>query len=246
MERSLPFFRKFRTDRNFYGLLAMPENCFYIVDTDYHVIKLVQFILMKQKFFFCINISKFESDFDTSLIDNNNCHEFGCIPKSVKYIMLDSDPGMHLTRIIASPASHNDILKTNLILLQKLLHSLEQVVGEFEEQENRRFHDQIQGLNEFKDFVKATNPNDENIDDFVEQEISLRSSAVNRSRPYRDSIINLLTDIDYQKNDVKEIILEKIECLEFGRSDYINADKKKMFLSDIFKKTLASTLLLHR
>jgi hypothetical protein len=197
---------------------------------------------MKQKFFFCINISKFESEKDTSNIDNNNCHEFGCIPKAVKHIKLDADPGMHLTKIVDSHSPPDPILRSNLLLLQKILHVLEKIVDEFEEQEKRRFRDEINGFIELKEFVKLTIPNDENIDNFVDWEIEIRNNAIRRARPFKSDIINLLINVNYRKDDAKKIIEEKINSLEFGKLDYVNTNWKKIFLSDVFKKTLLSVL----
>lgn len=224
--------------KDLYGLLNSQDNSFYIVGENYHVIKIVQMLLIKQKFLYCINISKLPGIEEMEKINNDNCHEFGVSAPMIKNIRFDSDPGMYGCKITKSKKPHNKILAKNLVCLQNLVGPIEKFFNDFEKKEQQRYQDEIAGLLELKDFMETLMPGDSVHAEFVNIEINERERSIRRSRPLKSDILKIIMSVDFYNNNAMHELREKIENFQAKDQEYMSNTADKVFLSDIVKKLL--------
>jgi len=221
---------------NLYGLLNSQDNSFYIVSENYHVIKMMQMLLIKQKFLHCINISKLPGIEEIEKIDNDNCH--GVSAPMIKNIRFDSDPGMYGCKITKSKRPHNKILAKNLVCLQKLLEPFEKFFDEFERKEKQRYQDEIAGLVELKNFMEILMPGDQIHAEFIQYEINEREQSICRARSLKSDILKTIMSMDYYSNDAKQELRRKIENFETKEQEYMFNTSDKVFLNEVVKKLL--------
>jgi hypothetical protein len=229
---------KFENKKNLYGLLNSQDNSFYIVSENYHVIKMIQMLLIKQKFLYCINISKLPGIEEIEKINNDNCHEFGVSAPMIKNIRFDSDPGTFGCKITKSKRPHNKVLAKNLVSLQKLLEPFEKFFDDFEKKEKQRYQDEISGLLELKDFMEILMPGDRIHADFIQYEISERELSIRRSRPLKSDILKIIMSTNYYDDNAMLDLRKKIENFETREQEYMSNTSDKIFLSDIVKKLI--------
>lgn len=234
-----------KTINDLYGLLNSQDNSFYIVDRNYHVIKMIQMLLIKQKFLYCINISKlpgFDEIEKTKKINNDNCYEFGASAPMIKNIRFDSDPGMYGCKITKSKRPHNKILANNLICLQKLLEPFEKFFDDFEREEKQRYQDEIEGLIELKNFIELLMPDDQNHAEFIQYEIDEREQSVRRSRPIKSDILKKIMTIDFYDIDAISKLRNEIKNYDEKSREFMSNTSDKIFLSDVIKKIMLDHL----
>ena len=209
-----------------YGLLHSSENCFYLVSHNYHAMKILQMLLLRQRFFYCVNISKLETPVDPTEINNENCHLLGGSKPLIRHIILDPDPkdyGINLIKVSSTP---NEILKNNLRLLYKLIEESELFFQQVKKLAADRFEDPINGLKELGVFVSTFVPNDPNIKEFVEIEINEKEKAISRCDNIRSDLWSILIDSDYYRNDLKIYLQEKINVMTSSEHDTLQTLKK--------------------
>lgn len=228
--------------KDLYGLLDGQDNSFYIVDENYHMIKMIQMLLIKQKFLFCINISKLPNISTVEKINNDNCHQFGVSSLMIKTIRFDSDPGMFGCKITKSNKPHNKILADNLISLQKLLGPLEKFFDDFERKEMQRYQDEIAGLHELKNFLEILMPNDRVYPELVQHDIDMRERSIGRSRPLKADIFKKIMSINFYNTNAMSILRKEIENFEVKEQEYMSNTSDKIFLSDVVKKLILNYL----
>ena len=229
-------------EKDLYGLLDSRDNSFYIVEKNYQLIKLIQILLIKQKFFYCINISKLPGVDAIGDITNENCHQFGVSAPMIKYIRFDSDPGIYGCGITKSKRPHNKILRDNLVSLQKLLGPVEKFFKDFENKEIERYQDEISGLLELKSFLNTVIPGDKVFEEFIASDIEERQKSIQRARPLKSEIFKSIMDIDFFRDDAIQALKKMIESFSFGNREYLSNTSDKIFLGDIVKKLMLTHL----
>jgi len=227
---------------NLYGLLNSQDNSFYIVSENYHVIKMIQMLLIKQKFLYCINISKLPGIEEIEIINNDNCHEFGVSAPMIKNIRFDSDPGVFGCKITKSKRPYNKILSDNLVSLQKLLEPFEKFFEDFERKETQRYHDEIAGLMELKNFVETLMPDDRVHAEFIQYEIEEREQSIRRSRPLKSDILKKIMSIDFYDIEAIPKLRNEITNFEAKSQEFMSNTSDKIFLSDVVKKLMLNYL----
>ena len=227
---------------NLYGLLNSQDNSFYIVGRNYHVIKLIQMLLIKQKFLYCINISKLPGVEKLENINNDNCYQFGVSAPMIKNIRFDSDTGVFGCKITKSKRPHNKTLADNLISLQKLLEPFEKFFDDFERKETQRYHDEIQGLLELKNFIALLMPDDRVHAEFIQYEIDEREQSIRRSRPLKSDILKKIMSIDFYDIDAIPKLRNEIENFEGKNQEFMSNTSEKIFLGDVVKKLMLNHL----
>ena len=212
--------------KHLYGLLHGLENRFYIVSRDYHVIKMLQMILFRQKFFFCVNITLLETPINESLITNDNCHTLGGSNPLIRHAIPDPDSKMPGVKLINVSGEPNKILKGNLELLYKLIEETETFFQQIEKNERNRFSDVINGLHEFESFILSLLPNDPNIKNFVSTEINNKEKAITRFNNLKSDLLEIFIETDYHEKPVKTHLQEKIDSLTSSDHDILYTLKK--------------------
>jgi len=225
-------------NKDLYGLLDNRDNSFYIVDTNYHVIKMLQMLLIKQKFLYCINISKLPGVEELENINNNNCYQFGVSAPMIKNIRFDSDTGLFGCKITQSKRPHNKILANNLNSLLKLLVPLEKFFNDFEHKERQRYQDEIAGFHELKDFLGTLMPDDKIYAELVDHDIKEREQSILRARPLKSDILKIIMSIDFYRDDAIQCLRKEIENFEATEQEYMSSTSDKIFLSDVVKKLI--------
>ena len=228
--------------KDLYGLLDNRDNSFYIVDTNYHIIKLIQMLLIRQKFLHCINISKLPGNEEIENIDNSNCYQFGVLGSMTKNIRFDSDSGLFGSKITKSSRPYNKILANNLISLQKLLVPFEKFFDDFENKEKQRYQDEIAGLHELKDFLELLMPTDQVYADLIQYDIDERQRSIRRARPLKSDLLKKIMSIDFYDVDAMINLRYEIENFEANEEEYLSNTSDKIFLSDVVKKLLLNHL----
>jgi hypothetical protein len=193
-----------------HGLLSTKDNKFYLVANDHHSIKILQLLTMKHRLFLCVNISRL-SDLE---ITNENCHQYGVSKPLTKFLTPDVDTFLYGAAIVESVGQRDEVLWGNIQLLDRLVSSLENFVSHYETTQRERYNDMINGLRELESFVKAFMPNDPNITEFVEREIDIKTSIIDRASKIKNQIFAELMDADPWHAEFSKNIAEKINTLK--------------------------------
>lgn len=203
-----------------FGLLHYQENRFYLVGDDHHSVKLVQFILLEQQFFVCVNLNKLSNQDLVAEINNKNCYNYGCTSTIRKYASLDNDPSMPgLKEAILRPGEPDTSLIANVLYLYQQLTKFENFFHSFSMREKERFRDIKLGLDELDKFVTLISGADENLKNFIEIEKSTMDQATERLQPIRENIIRSLVELDYfdvaVQSDIEKIF-QKVNPQHIG------------------------------
>lgn len=209
------------TKDDLFGLLDAQANVFYVVSRDYHIIKLMQMLLLRHKLFPCVNLSRLDSD----QLDLENCKNFGVTKPLTKFLNPDPDTSIYGSAVVKTQNTTHSVLEKNLILLLGLISGVERFVDDFEIREHARFRDMINGLVETKKFIYEMIPGDPNIEDFVRQEISTKEKMIYRSREIRNSLFAMLMDSDFWDPDWSSTIKNQLMSLTSTDTDLVKSFK---------------------
>lgn len=218
-------------EKPLYGLLNQLENRFYLVTDNYHLIKQIQFLLIKRRFFFCVNLAG-----TTVGINEKNCIDYGGSKALIRNISLDIKlDKLYDGYIIPANASqpiNQDLLK-NIKMLYKLLNTMNYVFDLFKQNEEKKLDHIVQGLEEFKKFFSTLLSDDPNIESLIDAEISDIHKISSRLDFCRAGILNVLFEIDFdQPHDiVKNIVNEQLEQFQPKETH-----KTRMLIKNMLKK----------
>ena len=218
-------------EKSLYGLLDQFENRFYLVTDNYHLAKQIQFLLIKRRFFFCVNLLGRTVD-----INEKNCTDYGCSKAIIRNIALDIELNTlydgYITPAETSRPTDQDLLK-NIKMLYKLLNTMNYVFDLFKQNEEKKLDHIVKGLEEFKKFFSTLLIDDPNIESLIDGEISEIHKLSSRLDLCRAEILNILFEIDfYQSHDiVKNIVNEKLEQFQPKETH-----KTRMLIKNMLKK----------
>lgn len=185
-------------DKPLYGLLNQSENRFYLITENHRVAKQIQFLLIKKKFFFCVNL-----EYRNINLDKDNCQNYGCSWGVIRNIQMDVSTDKSNDRYIIetkTPVPVNQDLLKNISLAHNVLNTTQYLFEAFKEKETQRLKDARLGLIEFEDFFDKILPNDNDIKMLVKSEISMLDDVANRLEKYRTEIIKILFEMDFFQN----------------------------------------------
>lgn len=208
-------------EKNFYGLLDPITNRFYMLDNDYEVIKWVQMLLMNQKLLMCVPLRTMAST--AKNMNNENCYQYGCTADLIRNVRFDVDMVQKdISKIVPSttPSHINENLRTNVFFLRDFLRFYKMLSSTYEEMEMEKFGDSINGLAEFRKFVKIMIPNDPNIDELVEYESDVKKKAINKTQHFTSVLFDILFKKDYIYQTLPEIKNSLREELNDMKFDY--------------------------
>lgn len=193
-----------------HGLLNTKDNKFYLVANNHHQIKILQLLTMKHRLFLCVNISQI-SNLD---ITDDVCHCYGISKPLTKFLTPDVDTSLYGAAVIESPGDKDETLWANIHMLDRLVGALENFVAQYEKTQKERYKDMINGLKELEAFVKSFMPNDPNITDFVNREIEIKTSIINRAEKIKNQIFAELMQSDPWRPEFKQTVIGKINELK--------------------------------
>lgn len=208
------------TQDDSYGLLDAQSNIFYAVSQDYHAIKIMQMLLLNNKLFPCVNLSRLSADH----VNMSNCVEFGVSKPLTKFLNPDPDTSMYGAKVVETSGKFHPVLKENIKALLTLVNRVEGFVDDFEDRERARFRDMLTGLNETKEFVIDMIPEDPNIEEFVDREMAAKEKMIYRAREIRNSLFKGLMSIDYW-NPISNDLEDHIRSLESVDQDLVRSFK---------------------
>lgn len=229
------FLNQAETETRF-GLLYNKENKFYMIDTNYKIIKLVQFLFLKYRMFTVINMRKIAGASDT--IDNNKCHLLGCSMPVVRNYQVDADVVRQDAKICLSttPAENFNVeLQEKVMFVRQILNLSWSIISAHINKEKSRIEDIHNGLDEFSEYASLVLPGDENIPEFVKIEKDIRLQSIMSIESMFTSVINLLNSYDLYTTPVEE--LRRKFKFDFERIE--NAHKSAM----IIKKSILGKLI---
>jgi len=201
-------------DNNFYGLLNIKLNRFYILSREYSLIKLTQFLFLKYDLFCVISFKNFNYAAHKK-IDNNDCDQWGGSPQMLKGLQYDIDTTKPNMAMVLSESSLKDFdydLQEKMFFLMNTFTKIKSKIDIFKIEETERIKETIKGLEEFKNFSMMLCPDDENIPGFVKNETESKKVNLTFLDNLWKELIQFLYNFDL-KNKTTPEILDQIKDL---------------------------------
>lgn len=189
---NLPYYYSARTedinDNNFYGLLDIHENRFYILHRDRFLIKYLQILLLKNHHTFSlVDFKNFNFD-DHKNIDNNDCYLWGGSALMIKSLNIDADTYFDTVKLISNKNNlFNKELQQKMFYLMSTLTRVDKIFKELTDCYLSNVCSTIENLKEMKNCFKILLPKDKNIPSFIAEESQQLES-------FKDSKLNKIQD----------------------------------------------------
>jgi hypothetical protein len=199
---------------NFFGLLDIKQNRFYILHRNHSLLKFLQIMLIKNFYTFSI-ISFAHFNFTAHRdIDNHDCSDWGSTPNTVETLELEVDTlqdGVKLIKEDAASLTPADVrLQKNMLLVMYILTNLDNLFKKIRDYETERKKSACDGHSELKRYFRIICPNDKNIDNFIEAESKQTHAKLNELDKYWDKLLLFFYNADL-RGDLTTSLLQGLK-----------------------------------
>lgn len=195
---------------NFFGLLDIKQNQFYILHRNHALLKFLQLILLKN--FYTFSIISFKH-FNCSIhknIDNHDCCNWGGSPNMTQTLELEVNTSIHgveLTNNGLDSATPVDFeLQKKIFFVIDILTKLDNFFKKIREYEIDIKKPAYNGYNELKKYLEIICPNDKNIVDFIDKEQKQTQTKFLTLDRYQNTLFLFFYNVDLRNNSIESLL----------------------------------------
>lgn len=196
--------------RNFFGLLDIKQNRFYVLHRNHSLLKFLQIMLLKNFYAYSIvNFKHFNFDKHKD-IDNHDCSDWGSTSSMIETLELEANTvlnGVELTKErICSLALFDVELQKKIFLIMDILTKLDNLFKKIQNYETDINKSTQDGHEELKTYFEIICPNDKNIINFINKEQAQIQTKLLTLKAYWGRILLFFYNIDLRNTPTDELL----------------------------------------
>lgn len=195
---------------NFYGLLDIKQNQFYILHRNHSLLKFLQLVLLKN--FYTLSIVSFRN-FNIEAnknIDNNDCVLWGGTPELTSSLELEANTSMQGVRLIKldlNMFTQIDLeLQEKMFFAMDILTKLDNLFKKIQQYEIDIKKPSRDGYDELKKYLKVICPNDETMSNFINEELKQLQKKFLELDVYWNRLLLFFYNVDLRKNSIESLL----------------------------------------
>lgn len=207
---------------NFFGLLDIKQNRFYILHRNHALLKFLQLILLKNFYTFSIVSFKHFNFSINKNIDNHDCITWGGTAELTNSLELEANTSLYETSLIKTesilPTSTDLELQEKIFFVMNILTKLDNLFKKIRDHEIDIKNPVHNGYNELKKYFEIICPNDKNIVNFINEESKQLQTKSLELDTYWNRILLFFYNVDFRNNSIESILnalKEHIQLPEF-------------------------------
>jgi len=212
---------------NFYGLLNIKQNRFYILHRNHSLLKFLQLVLLKNFYSFSI-VSFKHFNFDTNKnIDNHDCINWGGTPELTSTLELEANTSMHQAKLINSGlGTVTDIdlaLQEKLFFVMAILGKIDDLFTKLRNYEIDIKKPASDGYSELKKYLEIVCPNDKTIANFITEENTQLHAKALILDSYWNKFLLFFYNVDLHDNSIEsvaELLKKLVQTPEFEMEQF--------------------------
>jgi len=195
---------------NFYGLLDIKQNRFYILHRKHSLLKFLQILLLKNFYPYSIVNFKYFNVETHKNIDNHDCINWGGTSNMTTTLELESNisiDGAKLIKEDSSQLKYSDFeLQEKIFFIMNILNKLDNFFKKIQDYEVDITKSMYDGYDELKKYLEIICPNDKNIADFINKEREQTQTKSLTLDLYRNKLFLFFYNIDLRNNSIESIL----------------------------------------
>lgn len=212
---------------NFYGLLNIKQNRFYILHRNHSLLKFLQLVLLKNFYSFSI-VSFKHFNFDTNKdIDNHDCINWGGSPELTSNLELEANTSMHQAKLInyglGTVTDIDFVLQEKLFFVMALLGKIDDLFTKLRNYEIDIKKPAADGYSELKKYLQIICPNDKTIDNFITKENTQLHAKTLLLDSYWNKFLLFLYNVDLRNNSIEsasKLLQNLVQTPEFEMEQF--------------------------
>jgi len=207
---------------DFYGLLDIKQNRFYILHRKHSLLKFLQVLLLKNFYAYSIvNFKYFNIDAHKN-IDNHDCINWGGTASMTTNLELESNISIKGTKLMkeeSSQLTYSSIeLQEKIFFIMNILNKLDIFFKKMQDYETDITKPIYDGYNELKKYLEIICPNDKNIVNFINKEQEQTQTKSLILDTYWNRLLLFFYNVDLRNNSTEsllELLKKHIQMPEF-------------------------------
>ena len=188
------------TDHNFYGLLDIKQNCFYMLHRNHSLLKFLQLMLLKNFYTFSIvSFKHFNCDINKN-IDNRDCINWGGTADMINSLELEANTSMYEAKLIKVTPGYDLILQEKMFFIMYILTKLDNLFKKLRNHEIDIKETMHKGYDELKKYLGMLCPDDKNINEFIDEEDKQLRAKTQELDVYWQKILMFFYNLDFRNN----------------------------------------------
>jgi len=207
------------TDLNFYGLLDIKQNCFYMLHSNHSLLKFFQLMLLKNFYTFSIVSFKHLNCDMHKNIDNSDCINWGGTADMINSLEFEVNTSMNEVKLIKVTPGYDLILQEKMFFIMYILSKLDNVFQKIRKHEIDIKETMHEGYDELRKYLEMLCPDDKNISEFINEEDKQLRSKSQELDVYWQKILLFFYNLDFRNNSTISMFdsfKKYIETAEFG------------------------------
>lgn len=215
---------------NFFGLLNIKQNRFYILHRNHALLKFLQLILLKNFYTFSIVSFKYFNFSINKNIDNRDCITWGGTAELTNILELEANTSLYEASLIKTesilPTNTDLELQEKMFFIMNILTKLDNLFKKIREHEIDIKNPVRNGYNQLKKYFEIICPNDKNIVNFINEESRQSQTKSLELDTYWNRILLFFYNVNFRNNSIESILnalkeyvqMPKFELERFKRS----------------------------
>lgn len=195
---------------NFYGLLNIKQNRFYILHRNHSLLKFLQIVLIKNFYgYSMVGFKYFNIDVHKK-IDNHDCNEWGGTHNMITNLELETNVSGGHAKLVKEELSRitpSDFeLQEKMFFMMDILTNLDGFFKKIRYYETDVMKPMRDGYDELKKYLEIICPNDKNIFDFIDKEckqLQIKSLTLDT---YWNKLLLFFYNVDLRKNSIESLL----------------------------------------
>lgn len=194
---------------NFYGLLDIKQNRFYILHRNHSLLKFLQLVLLKNFYTFSIVSFKHLNFNANKNIDNHDCINWGGTTELTSSLELEANTSMYeanLIKVESNLLTNHDVeVQEKIFFVMNILTNLDSLFKKVQEHEKDIKKPMHEGYNELKKYLEIICPNDKNIINFINEENKQLQAKLLELDTYWNRILLFFYNVDFRNNSIESV-----------------------------------------
>lgn len=207
---------------NFYGLLNIKQNRFYVLHRKHSLLKFLQVLLLKNFYTYSIVSFKYFNIEAHENIDNYDCNDWGGTSNMITNLELESNTSIIETKLIKEELSqftHSDFkLQEKIFFILNILTKVDSLFKKIRDYETDINKPSTDGYEELKKYFEIICPNDKNIIDFINKESKQTQTKSLILDTYWNKLFLFFYNVDLRNNSAEallDLLKKHIQTPEF-------------------------------
>jgi hypothetical protein len=195
---------------NFFGLLDIKQNRFYILHRNHALLKFLQLILLKNFYTFSIVSFKHFNFSINKNIDNHDCITWGGTAKLTNSLELEADTSLYEASLIKTESillTATDLeLQEKMFFVMNILTKLDSLFKKIREHEIDIKNSVRNGYNHLKKYLEIICTNDKNVVNFINEESEQLQTKSLELDTYWNRILLFFYNANFRNNSIESIL----------------------------------------